>query len=254
MTDLIICGVCGKMGKAILEEAVKFDNIKITAGVDIVSNKSFSFPVYENIKKVKEHADVIIDFSNHSAIYDILEYAIDKEIPIVECTTGHSEEELYLINKTSKMIPVFKSGNMSIGINLLIELVKQASKVIGDEFDIEIVETHHNSKLDAPSGTALMIAEKISDAVSFEPEYVYDRHEKRAKRQHNEIGIHSLRGGTVVGQHSVHFLGPNEEIKIEHIAESRSVFADGALRAASFLVNKKSGLYDMSDLINENLK
>ena len=238
------------MGKATYEETLKNDNFKIVAGVDLKNINEFPFTIYNSIFDVKEKADVIIDFSNRSLIEDILTFASNNSLPLVECTTGFSSDEINKIKDSSDIIPIFKSGNMSVGINVLIELSKIASKIMGEDFEIEILETHHHSKLDAPSGTAIMIAEAIEKTLPYKPEYVYDRHNERKPREKNEIGIHSLRGGTVVGQHSVLFYGPNEEIKIEHIAESRSVFANGALKAASFIVNMSPGLYDMSDLIN----
>ena len=199
--------------------------------------------------QVSQPADVILDFSFHAATANAVDYAVEKGIPIVIGTTGHTEEEKEMMRDASKQVAVFSSGNMSIGVNLLLELCRVAAKTLGGDFDVEIVEKHHNQKLDAPSGTALMLADGIA-AEREETSYVYDRHTVRQRRAPEEIGIHSIRGGTIVGEHQVIFAGNNEVISLSHSAASREIFAVGALRAAVYLADKGPGLYSMSDLIN----
>lgn len=240
------------MGQAIVRATEGSDKYRILAGVDINADSvapACSFPVYQTISEFPDKADVIIDFSHHSSLPSLLEYATATKTPIVVCTTGHTDEERQLMAKATEKTAIFFSGNMSIGINLLIELCKNASETLGLNFDVEIIEKHHNQKLDAPSGTAIMIADAIKSTRE-ETEYVYDRHEVRRKRSEKEIGIHSVRGGTIVGEHEVVFAGNNETITISHTAMSREIFANGALRAAEYLATKGSGSYNMSDLIN----
>ena len=251
MTNIIFCGINGRMGQAVKELISEKENFKIVAGVDVNDTSNGEYPVYKNIADVKEKADVIVDFSFHGAIGAYLEYAKAKRLPIVVSTTGHTAEETAMMHEAAKSIPVFFSRNMSLGINLLIELAKKAAAMLGDDFDIEIIEAHHNKKLDAPSGTALMIADAISETLDEKPEYVYDRSERREERPKNEIGIHAVRAGGIVGEHSVLFGGKNESVTISHSAYSRSVFALGALRAAEFMVGMPAGMYSMSDLIGE---
>ena len=249
MTNIILCGCGGRMGKAIAA-AIKND-CTIVAGVDINASAlsaASDFPVYEKISDFPDKADVIIDFSHHSAIRSLIEYAKTTKTPIVIATTGHTEDELALIEESSKEIAIFRSGNFSLGINLLISLVKQAAKTLGSDFDVEIVEKHHNKKLDAPSGTAIMIADAIAGERE-ESEYVYDRHSVHKARDTKEIGIHSVRGGTIVGEHEAIFAGENEIVTISHSAASREIFATGAIRAAVYLSQKTNGLYNMTDMI-----
>ena len=249
MTNIILCGCGGRMGKAIIAAAK--NNCTIVAGVDINASDlsaASNFPVYEKISDFPGKADVIIDFSHHSAISSLIDYAKSTKTPLVIATTGHTEEELALIESASKDIAVFRSGNFSLGINLLISLAKQAAKTLGMDFDVEIVEKHHNKKLDAPSGTAIMIADAIASERE-ESEYVYDRHSVRKARETKEIGIHSVRGGTIVGEHEAIFAGENEIVTISHSAASREIFATGALRAAVYLSKKEIGLYNMTDMI-----
>lgn len=252
MLKIILSGCCGRMGRSISHQLKDDQDVKIVAGVDISAEKYSDFPVYSTIFDVTEDADVVIDFSHHSAVGSICEYCIEKNIPVVFCTTGYTEDELDLIDQTSKKIAVFRSANMSLGINVLNNLCKKAAEILKDSFDIEIVEMHHNQKLDAPSGTALLLADGIKTVVE-DADYVYDRHLERKKRSKNEIGIHALRGGTVVGEHSVIFAGPNETVTLSHSALSREVFASGAIKAAAFLKGKPAGLYNMDCLINEVL-
>ena len=249
MTNIILCGCGGRMGKAIAAAAK--NDCTIVAGVDINASSlsaACDFPIYEKISDFPDKADVIIDFSHHSAIHSLIEYAKKTKTPIVIATTGHTDEELALIEESSKEIAIFRSGNFSLGINLLITLAKQAAKTLGMDFDVEIVEKHHNKKLDAPSGTAIMIADAIASERK-ESEYVYDRHSVRKAREQKEIGIHSVRGGTIVGEHEAIFAGENEIVTISHSAASREIFATGALRAAIYLANKDYGLYNMTDMI-----
>jgi 4-hydroxy-tetrahydrodipicolinate reductase len=251
MIHILFCGISGRMGKATYELCKNSEKYEIIAGIDPVNDFQFPFPVFKSVEQIENlpKPDVLIDFSHHSSLPNLLDYAECNRSPVIICTTGHTEEETKRMKKSSEKIPVFFSRNMSVGINLLIELSKKAAKLLGEDFNIEILEAHHNQKLDAPSGTALMIADEISQSVDYEAEYVYDRHEVRRKREKNEIGIHSIRGGTIVGQHSVIFAGPNEEITLSHQAESRAVFANGALHAAEFILNKPAGMYDMSDVV-----
>lgn len=253
MTNVILCGCGGKMGHAVTELINSSSDFQIVAGVDVNAASvaaACNFPVYQTIKDFPDKADVIIDFSHHTALSGLLEYAVSSQTPIVVCTTGHTDEERAMMKDAAASVPVFFSRNMSIGINLLVELCRRASRTLGIGFDVEIIEKHHNQKLDAPSGTALMLAEALSEERE-ETELVYDRHEKRQKRAESEIGIHAVRGGTIVGEHEVIFAGNNEIITLSHSATSREIFANGALRAAGFIVGKSPAMYDMSDVIKE---
>ena len=239
------------MGRAVEEIVCEKDNFKIVAGVDLNTERRGDYPVYAKINEVSEKADVIIDFSFHAELPSYLEYAKATKLPVIIASTGHTPEETALMHEYSKYIPVFFSRNMSLGVNLLIELSKKAAAMLGDDFDIEIIEAHHNKKLDAPSGTALMIADAISETLEDKPEYVYDRTERREARPKNEIGIHAVRAGGIVGEHTVLFGGKNESVSIAHSAFSRSVFALGALRAAECMVGMPAGFYSMTDLVND---
>ena len=249
MTRIIISGCNGRMGRAIAERVAARDDASCTvvAGIDM-NTAAAAFPVFAKPEDCTVEADVIIDFSNPTALPGLLAYATAKKLPIVIATTGIAAEGMELIKKAAEEIPVFFSANMSLGVNLLVELAKKATEVRGYDFDIEIVEKHHNQKLDAPSGTALMIADAIADG----RHYVYDRHSRRQKRDRNEIGIHAIRGGSIVGEHDVIFAGSDEVITLSHSASSRGVFAVGAINAALFLPGKKPGIYNMGDLIAEN--
>ena len=249
MVKIILNGCFGRMGKVITEIVNDNKECEIVAGVDAFSQGNADFPVYKNITEVKENADVIIDFSNPSALNDLLSFAQSNNTAIVLATTGYSEEQISTIKDISKKIPVFFTFNMSLGINLLTALSKKAASILGNDFDIEIIEKHHNQKLDAPSGTALMLANSINEVFDDSMQYEYDRHSKRQKRSKTEIGIHSVRGGTIVGEHEVIFAGKDEVITLSHSAASRSVFANGAVRAAIFIANKVPNLYDMNQLI-----
>ena len=227
MINVLINGCNGKMGKEIAKQVSKTVNMYVIAGVDILDLGDNKFPVYNNVYDIKEEINVIIDFSVPKATMNILEFANKKHIPIVIATTGFSNEEKEKILEYSKNIPIFQSANMSLGINLMIKLLKQISSVLKDGYDIEIVEKHHRNKIDAPSGTALMLADSIKNSLENEVYYEYNRQAKREKRNNNEIGIHSIRGGNIVGNHSVSFIGENESLEIVHDVTSRSVFAEG---------------------------
>lgn len=249
MLRIILSGCCGSMGAAVTSCAKSMDDCKIVAGIDIKNTTNPDFPIFSQPKEITQEADVLIDFSNPSLLDSLLDFCLEKHVAAVLCTTGYSQEQISKIKLASKQIPVFFSGNMSLGVNLLIELSKTAAKVLGNSFDIEIVEKHHNRKLDAPSGTALMIADGISSALGKEMHYVYDRHSQRKPRDKADIGIHSIRGGTIVGEHDVIFAGQHEVITLSHRAESRDIFALGALNAAKFLSRQGVGLYSMPDLL-----
>ncbi|MBR5155564.1 MAG: 4-hydroxy-tetrahydrodipicolinate reductase [Clostridia bacterium] len=250
MINVLLCGANGKMGNAVRRVADDNDLVSIVAGFD-VNTDPCEFPVYDDLAKVSEKIDCIIDFSHPSLTDAILDYAKNNKIPAIICTTGLSKEQISKLEFYSRETPIFFSANMSIGVNLLIDLVCKASKVLESNFDIEIVEKHHNQKLDAPSGTALAIADAISDTVSYNPHYMFDRHSVRQKREKAEIGIHAVRGGNIVGEHTVIFAGCDEVIEVKHSATSKEVFAVGAVRAAVFMYGKGPGLYNMSDLVKE---
>ena len=253
MLNVLLNGCCGRMGQSIARQLSDNESVKILAGVDPAGVAYADFPVYRSLFDVSEKADVIIDFSNHSGTGALLEYALRNSLPVVLSTTGHTREELVLVEEASKQIPVFRSANMSLGINVLMTLCKNAAEILKDGFDIEIVEMHHNQKLDAPSGTALLLADGINSVLEERAEYVYDRHSTREKRTKHEIGMHAIRGGTVVGEHSVIFAGTNEVLTLSHSAGSREVFASGAIKAAEFLVGQKPGLYNMDHMISQML-
>ncbi len=249
MTNIILSGCNGKMGKVITACVLKRDDCRIVAGVDISGNASADFPVYSSFGDIKETADVIIDFSHPSALDDLLAFSEKTSIPVVLATTGFSSAQTEKIKVAAKNIPLFFTFNMSLGINLLVALSKKAAEVLEDNFDIEIIEKHHNQKIDAPSGTAIMLAEAINKTLDNKMMYEYDRHSKREKRPENEIGIHSVRGGNIVGEHEVIFAGHDEVITLSHQATSKEVFAVGAIKAALYMKGKTSGLYDMNNVI-----
>ena len=251
MTKVIMHGCNGHMGKVISELVAKDDAIEIVAGIDLNTEENFGYPVFANIMDCDVDADAIIDFSVAVAVDALLDFVKEKGIPVVLCTTGLSDEQLAKVEEVSKDVAVLKSANMSLGINTLMKLLKMATEVLADRgYDIEIVEKHHNQKLDAPSGTALALADVINETKDNRYEYVYDRSQKREKRADNEIGISAVRGGTIVGQHDVIYAGTDEVIEIQHTAYSKAVFAKGAIDAAKFLAGKGPGMYDMSDVID----
>lgn len=237
------------MGRVITDCVAQRDDCKIVAGVDLNLNDSFGYPVYDSIDKVTESADVIIDFSHPSCLDGLLRFSAEKKLPLVLATTGFSATQTDNIKAASKDIPLFFTFNMSLGINLLVALSKKAAAVLDGNFDIEIIEKHHNQKIDAPSGTAIMLAEAINATLDNRMMYEYDRHSKREKRPANEIGIHSIRGGNIVGEHEVLFAGHDEVITLSHRATSKEVFAVGAIKAALYMKGKTPGLYDMNNVI-----
>lgn len=249
MTKILLSGCSGKMGRVIGTLAAAYNDCEIVGGIDLVDDSTLSFPVFSAPDRVSVKADVIIDFSHPSCLIPVVTYAAENHIPVVVCTTGLTSEQKNFMYEKSKETAVFFSANMSLGVNLMADLAKKATTVLEDNFDIEIVEAHHNRKLDAPSGTALYIADSINSACKESKEYVYDRHSVRKKREKKEIGIHAIRGGTIVGEHTVIFAGNDEIIEIKHTALSRDVFAEGAIAAAKFMVGKKPAMYDMNDLI-----
>ncbi len=249
MINIALFGCNGKMGQVISNLLANDEAARISFGFDINTNQKNSYPVYDDITKIKEKADVVIDFSHPAILPSIIEYCSANKVGAVIATTGLTEEQIASIDKLSGEVAVFRSANMSLGINLLVNLVKKAASILEDRFDIEIIEKHHNQKIDAPSGTALMIADEISKALTNEPQYVYDRHSVRRKRAKNEIGLHAIRGGTIVGEHDVIFAGNDEIIEINHKAMSKEIFAVGAIKAAKYIADKESGMYSMSELI-----
>lgn len=248
MKKIILCGANGKMGHVIRNIVAADNECEIVAGVDI-NTESTDFPIYSEIDSVKESADVIIDFSNPALLNSLLEYSAAKKIPVVIATTGFDDDQKKQIENAATKNGVFFTYNMSLGINLLATLAKKAVDVLGNDFDIEIIEKHHNQKIDAPSGTALMLADAICEEIDKPMKYEYDRHSKREKRSKNEIGMHAVRGGTIVGEHEIIFAGRDEIITLSHSARSKEIFAVGAVNAAKYMVGKGAGLYTMKDLI-----
>lgn len=249
MVNILLCGCGGKMGAAVRSFVEQRDDCRIAAGVDIAGT-GVGFPVYRDIREAGEQADVVVDFSHPSALEPILNYCRRHPgVSAVLCTTGYSPEQVQAVEEAAKELPIFYSRNMSLGINLLMELARQAERVLGPSFDVEIVEAHHNQKIDAPSGTALMLADAVNQVRENQMKYAYDRHSQRKKREGSEIGIHSVRGGTIVGEHQVIFAGNHEVITLSHSAQSKELFAAGAVNAAVFMAGRGAGLYDMSHLV-----
>lgn len=250
MVRIIMHGCNGKMGQVITGLVADDPNAQIVAGIDIADNRDNGYPVFTDIKKCDVAADVIVDFAAAAAVDALLDYSVEKQIPVVLCTTGLSDEQLARVKESSKKVAILKSANMSLGINTLMKLLKDAANVFAPAgYDIEIVEKHHNQKVDAPSGTAIALADSINEARGGEYEYVYDRSQVRKKRDKKEIGISAVRGGTIVGEHEVIFAGIDEVVEFKHTAYSKSVFAKGAVEAAKFLAGKPAGMYDMADVI-----
>ena len=246
MLNILLCGSKGKMGAAV--KAAAENIVCIAAEVDsrVAEGEKNA---YLSFDKVEGKYDCIIDFSHPSVTDSLIKYALQTKTPVVLCTTGLSKEQIELVNNAAKEIPVFFSANMSLGVNLLVALSKKATEILGDNFDIEIIEKHHNQKVDAPSGTAVMLANAINESVEDKYEYVYERESVRRKRDKKEIGIHSVRGGNIVGEHEVIFAGHDECISLKHCATSKEVFAVGAVNAARFVADKPAGIYSMSDML-----
>lgn len=246
---IIVSGVTGKMGAHVLEAVAQYPELTVVAGIDRNTGSSLGFPVYSDWSLCGETADVIIDFSHHSAVDSMLDYCQQSKTPCVICTTGLSEAQIQRIEALSDEVALFRSGNMSVGINLLQKLVAQAAETLYGSFDIEIVEKHHHRKVDAPSGTALMLAEAAKEAIPESRKFTYGRSGNDCKRQPEEIGIHAVRGGSIVGEHTVIFAGMDEIIELNHMALSRAVFANGAVHAARFMAGKTEGLYNMKNVL-----
>jgi 4-hydroxy-tetrahydrodipicolinate reductase len=250
MTRIIMHGCNGRMGQVISGIVAEDENAEIVAGIDVVDNRENPYPVFTDLNDCDVEADAIIDFASAKAVDGLLDYAEKRQIPVVLCTTGLSEEQIAKTAETSRKVAVLRSANMSLGINMLMKLVQEAAKILaGADFDIEIVEKHHNQKLDAPSGTALALADSINEAMENQYEYVYDRSQVRQKRDKKELGISAVRGGTIVGEHEIIFAGTDEVVEFKHTAYSKAIFAKGAVSAAKFLKGKPAGMYDMSDVI-----
>lgn len=251
MVHIMICGANGKMGQTLAEAASKTEGVRIVAGVDkFPDSRQNPFPVYAQIEQCREQADVIVDFSRPEALADNMRYAREHNMALIIATTGFSDAEKAKIAEASEHIPVFMSANMSLGVNVQMELSKRAAECLGEAFDIEIIEQHHNQKVDAPSGTALALAEAINETF-IDPKELLCGRGKTSPKRGREIGIHAIRGGTLPGEHSVLFIGPDEVLEIRHTAQSRQIFAYGALRAARFIAGKPAGFYNMNDMISQ---
>lgn len=251
MVKIIMHGCNGHMGQVISGLVEKDPGAEIVAGIDIADQGKNSYPVFTNMKECQVEADVLIDFSSARATDALLDYCVERKLPVVLCTTGLSEEQLARVKEVSAEVAVLKSANMSLGINMLLKLIQDAAKILAAAgFDMEIVERHHRLKLDAPSGTALALADSLNEAMDGQYHYVYDRSQRREMRDDKEIGISAVRGGTIVGEHEVIFAGPDEVIEFKHTAHSKAVFGKGAVEAAKFLAGKPAGFYDMSNVIN----
>ena len=250
MVKMIMHGCNGRMGHVIVDLCKEEQEIQVVAGVDAFGENTYDFPVFKSLSECNVDADVIVDFSNASAVDGLLDYCVAKAIPVVLCSTGLSAEQLDKVKEASAKVAVLKSANMSVGVNVLIKVLKEVSPLFAAAgFDIEIVEKHHNQKLDAPSGTAIALADSINESLNNEYEYVNDRSTRREKRPVKEIGISAVRGGTIVGDHDVIFAGHDEVVTLSHRAYSRAIFGKGAIQAAKFLAGKSAGMYDMSDVL-----
>ncbi len=250
MVKIIMHGCNGKMGQVITKIVKEDAQAEIVAGIDKYMGIANDYPVFDSIEKCDVEADVVIDFSNAAAVNGLLEYCVTKQVPVVLCTTGLSEEQLKKVKIASEKVAILKSANMSLGVNMLLKLLQEATKILAPAgFDIEIVEKHHNQKVDAPSGTALAMADSINEVLNQEYTYTYDRSQERRKREKKEIGLSAVRGGTIVGEHEIIFAGEDEVVEFKHTAYSKAVFATGAVEAAKFLEGKEPGLYDMKQVI-----
>ena len=249
MLKILLNGACGRMGHNVAAMLASREDMRIVAGVDVRPEQYADFPVYADIREFTGEADAVVDFTIAPALDETLAYCVKRGIKLIVATTGHTEAQMEALCEASKKIAVFKSANMSLGVALLADLVRRACRVLGDGYDVEVIEKHHNQKLDAPSGTALMLANAAAEALPYDAEYQYNRHDVRRVRPKNEIGIHSIRGGTIVGEHEVLFAGPDEVISLTHTAQSRALFAAGTVRAVLFLADKETGFYNMDDLV-----
>lgn len=252
MTKVIVHGCHGKMGKVLVRLLNQEKDIEIVAGIDRFAennNTASDFPVYAHAAECSEKGDIVIDFSHFSALPDLIDYCVSTKTPLLTATTGISGDNITKLINASQTIPVFQTGNFSVGVNIITKLAQDVAKTLDTSFDIEVMEAHHNKKVDSPSGTAFMIAEAINKSLGNKMEYVYGRHGKEDERKSTDIGIHAIRGGTISGQHTVMFAGPDEIIEIKHTALSKDIFALGAIRAAKFLVNQDKGFYNMNDIL-----
>ena len=248
MINILLNGCNGRMGQVITRLAAETEGVRIVAGIDANGEAKNDYPVFDSTSKVNVKADVIIDFSHFNAVPNLLQYAIDVKTPVVIATTGLDEECFAMLDKASKEIPVFRSANMSIGINALAKAVTAITPVLEEKFSVEIIEKHHTKKLDSPSGTAILLADKVNDACETKKNYIYGRHGKDDKYEMTDLGIHAVRGGTIPGEHIVIFAGPDEVIELKHTAYSRDIFGNGAIKAAKFIVEQENGLYSMDDM------
>lgn len=253
MINIILNGCGGKMGKTVSNAVKAYPNLYIAAGIDKYMPDESGYPVFESINSVNIKGDILLDFSRPDSLVNLLSYSKKNKIPLILCTTGYSKEEIKLIEESSNEIAIFRSANMSIGINVINNVLKKISNMLYNDFDIEIIEKHHNQKVDSPSGTALLLGDTIRSSIKEETEYIYGR-QGTQKRQHKDIGIHAIRGGSIVGEHEVIFAGQGELIELKHTAMSRDVFAIGALKACAFMFEKEKGLYDMNDVIESLTK
>ncbi len=250
MTKMIMHGCNGRMGRVIIDLVKEDTDIEVVAGVDAFGDSNYEFPVFKSLGECDVQADVIVDFSNASAVDGLMDYCVSRNLPVVLCSTGLSEQQLAKVKDASAKVAVLRSANMSVGVNALIKVLKEVSPMFAAAgFDIEIVEKHHNQKLDAPSGTAIALADAVNESLNNEYEYVYDRSTRREKRPEKEIGISAVRGGTIVGDHDVIFAGLDEVVTVSHRAYSRAIFGKGAIQAAKFLAGKQPGMYDMADVL-----
>ncbi len=250
MTKMIMHGCNGRMGHVIVDLVKEDADIEVVAGVDAFGDSNYEFPVFKSLGECDVQADVIVDFSNASAVDGLLDFCVSKNLPLVLCSTGLSEQQLSKVKDASAKVAILRSANMSVGVNALIKVLKEVSPMFAAAgFDIEIVEKHHNQKLDAPSGTAIALADAVNESLNNEYEYVYDRSTRREKRPEKEIGISAVRGGTIVGDHDVIFAGLDEVVTVSHRAYSRAIFGKGAIQAAKFLAGKQPGMYDMADVL-----
>ncbi|MBO5609414.1 MAG: 4-hydroxy-tetrahydrodipicolinate reductase [Eubacterium sp.] len=255
MTRIIMSGCSGRMGRVITELVKGVEDAEIVCGLDIIDDGTLGYPVFKSVDEINVEADVIIDFSSPKVFESLLAYSVEKQLPLVLCTTGLSEEQLASMNEASGKVAILKSANMSLGINTMMEMLKTAVSVFCPAgFDVEIVEQHHHNKLDAPSGTAIALADAINEAAGGEFEYIYDRSDRRQMRDKKELGISAVRAGSIPGTHDVIFAGQDEVIEFRHIAYSRNIFGNGAISAAKFLAGKPAGMYTMADVISDAIK